>query len=302
MFLSTVCRLEKKSVLSVQSERQAWTTSLAECLRYVSVQRNEFTVELATSVHRTWLEKVLGARLDGPLRANLVKHSAACMAALVSYWLKEAKEDNGEKYDQLVRNFWQNIGSTLLTQIGKLSTDPEEIARLVECHILLVKTLKTSFQQDVRHQRSITFDDDAPAAAPRARTPQLCDEAAAQLYRHNLDCVVQQLCAAYFELASAWQLCGAVLTPLVALLADFDSPALFAAVGHQLGAAAPYALYEEQLRVWLAGDAMRCRAVVDVLFLLLKHLSEDEQDAVFDSFQQVSHFCRLRYDLNRTLF
>lgn len=309
-----MCRLEKKSVLSSKSERQAWIASLAECLRYASIQRNEFAVELATSVHRTWLEKVLGAQHVGQLRAGLVKHSGACMAGLVAYWLKQANEEDCEKYDQLVRNFWQNIGSTLLTQIGKLSTDPEEIARLVEGHILLAKTLKTSFQQDTRRQHSITFDGDAPSAAPQAPAAAPCAAAAAQLYRHNLDCVVQQLCAAYFELANARQLCSAVLTPLVALLAEFDAPSLFAAIARQFGAPAPYGLYEKVLRTWLAGDTMRCKAVVDVVFLMMKHLSEDEQDAVFDSFQQVSlsvvaYSCRCTastriplYEQNRTLF
>lgn len=253
----------------------------------MSVQRNEFVVELTTSVHRTWLEKILSAQHDGQLRANLIKHSATSMAALVRFWLERAKEESNEKYDQLVRNFWQNVGSTLLTQISKVSTDHEEITLLVERHILLARTLKTGFVQDAKRQHSIKFLGDAPQEAQRAPAAQRADAATLALYSHNLGAVVERLSAAYFELAGARQVAGAVLTPLVALLEEFDGRSLFAAVARQFGAPEPYGLYERVLRAWLAGDTMRCKAVVDVVFLLVKHLREEEQDAVFHSFRQV---------------
>lgn len=280
-------------MLSSKSERQAWIANLAECLRYASVQPSEFTAELATSVHRAWLERALAAQHDGPLRAGLVKHSAAAMAGLVRYWLKRAAEENGDKFDQLVRNFWQNIASTLLAQIGRPTTDHVEIARLVEGHVLLVKTLKTSFLQDAKRQHSITFDGDAPPPESRAPPAPPPGAAGAPRFHHNLDGVVQRLAAALFELAAARQLASAVLPPLVSLLAEFDSRELFAALARHFGAPAPFGLYEGVLRPWLAGDTMRCRAVVDVVFLMLKHLSEDEQDAVFHSFRQVSCRCLL---------
>lgn len=283
---SSVRRLEKKSVLNSRSERQAWIASLAECLRYLSVQPNEFAAELATSVHRTWLERALGAPRDGALRADLVRHSAVCMSALARYWLRRAEEEHGEKYDQLARNFWQNIGATLLMQISKVSVD-REIAHLAEDHILLVKTLKTGFVQDAKSQLSVTFDGDAPAAPQRppaeaAEVALAADAAGAQLYRHNLAGLAQRLCAAYLELG------GAALVPLVPLLREFDSRELFAAVAAQMRAPEPFGLYERVLRPWLADDATRSRAMVDVVFLLMRHLSEEEQDAVFDSFRQVS--------------
>lgn len=284
----SVYRFQKKSVLNSKSERQAWIATLAECLRYVSIQRKEFAVELVTSVHRTWVEKVLGAKHDGPLRANLVKHSAVSMAALVKYWLKQAKKEDGEKYNQLVRNFWQNIGSTLQTQISKLSTDHKEIAYLVEGHTLFVKTLKTGFVQDAKCQHSISFDGDASHAIQQSVPTEQGDAASAQLYKHNLDSVVEQLCAAYFEHASTGRAGDAVLTPLVALLVEFDSESLFVAIARQFDAHTPFGLYEKVLCAWLTDDSMRCRAVVDVVFLAMKHLGEEEQDAVFQSFERVS--------------
>lgn len=273
-------RLENKSVLNSKGERQAWIANLAECLRYASIQGNEFAAELATGVHRTWLEKVLDGRHDGALRAHLVEHSAVAMAALVRYWLKRAEEERGEKYDRLVRNFWQNIESTLLTQISASSTDRGEIALLAEAHVSLVTTLQTGRAGAARGPRGVAFDGDAPRRPEGPASP--AGDAAAQLLRHNLDGLAARLAAAWLERAGA-----AALPPLVPLLREFAGRGLFAAVAERLRARTPLGLYERVLRAWLADDAARCGAVFDVVFLLVDHLGEAEQDAVFRSFEQV---------------
>lgn len=156
--IKTIYRLEKKTVITSKSERQSWITGLAECLRYMSIQKDDFAAEVVTAVHRTWLEAVLSAKHEGQTSVNLIKHSAACMTSLVKYWMKQSKEENGEKFDQLVRNFWQNVASTLLSQIEKAEDDSEVLER----HVLLLKSLKQSFHQEAKKQLRIKFDGDAP--------------------------------------------------------------------------------------------------------------------------------------------
>uniref|UniRef100_A0A2A4K9H9 E3 ubiquitin-protein ligase listerin n=1 Tax=Heliothis virescens TaxID=7102 RepID=A0A2A4K9H9_HELVI len=215
--------LETKNVLSSKSERQAWITSLAECLRYVSIQPREFVPELATATHRAWLRAALG-----PQAAQLGRPCAGHMAALLKYWLKLSQHDTTEKYDHLVRNFWQNVTSTILAQMDKCGTDHDEIVKLVDGHIVFLQSLKTSFSQEPKKQQSIKFDGDAQPAADRA---------------------------------------------------------LLAALAAQAGAGSVLALYERVLRGWLASDATRCPALVDIVFLSLQYMTDQEQDAVFDSFQ-----------------
>lgn len=281
--------MEKKNILNSKSERQAWITGLAECLRYLSIQPHEFVLELVSAALRTWLARALAGTHDAPTRTSLIKCSATNMADLLKYWLKQSKEENGEKYDQLIRNFWQNVGSTVLTQIDKSGTDHNEIGKLIEGHILLLQTLKTSFSQEVKKQHSIKFDGDAqPVTEKSAVVTQQCDASVAERYKHNLEDVVHKICAQYLDSALKKQISSAIVTPLITLLVEFDSKQLFIALGRQFDADSVYRLYDKVLRTWLSGDTMRCKAVVDIVFLLMKYLTEEEQDAMFDSFQQVN--------------
>ncbi|KAJ8733578.1 hypothetical protein PYW08_001876 [Mythimna loreyi] len=278
--------LEKKNVLNSKSERQSWITSLAECLRYLSIQQHSFVLEVVSGVQRAWLRAALAPH-DAPTRAGRVRCSATNMASLLKYWLKQSKQENTEKYDQLIRNFWQNVGSTVLTQIDKSGTDQNEIGKLIEGHILLLQTLKTSFSQEVKKKHSIKFDGDAPAVSePSAPAPQQCDAALAERYKHNLEELVHKVCAHYLDSSEKKQMSSAIVTPVFTLLVEFDSKQLFVALARQFDVDSVFQLYDKVFRTWLAGDTMRCKTLVDIVFLLMKYMTEEEQDAMFDTFQQ----------------
>lgn len=273
--------------MNSKSERQAWITSLAECLRYLSIQQNEFVLELVGDVTRTWLARALHQHTSD----NLVKCSATNMASLLKYWLKQSKQENTEKYDQLIRNFWQNVGSTVLTQIDKSGTNHSEIAKLIDGHILLLQTLKTTFSQEVKKQHSIKFDGDAETVPDKNPVvTQQCDASLIERFKHNLEDLVHKICSQYLDSAEKKQISSAILTPIITLLVEFDSKQLFMAMARQFDVDSVYRLYYKVLRPWLSGDTMRCKTVVDIVFLLMKYLTEEEQDAMFDTFQQVGLF------------
>ncbi|XP_068631510.1 E3 ubiquitin-protein ligase listerin [Battus philenor] len=285
LFNAMFAGLEKKNVLSSKSERQAWVANVADCLRHLSTQPCEFVVEVGSCVHRTWLTKVLAVH-DDQCRKNLIKYSVMKMAALLKFWLKRSKEDDDQKYEQLVRAVWQNLGSILSSQVDAPEVSVDGIHKVIEDHILLLQTLKTAINQDEKKQLTIKFAGD-PEVEPEAKivTTSECDAAAAERYRHNLDETVERMCAMYLDFAGKHKAADAVLAPLVALLVEFDSERLYRGLARHFGADSVYGLYERLLRNWLMDEAMQCRALLDVVFLLLKYLSEQEQDWVFDSFE-----------------
>ncbi|XP_063823894.1 uncharacterized protein LOC135073691 [Ostrinia nubilalis] len=288
-FFGALCKgLLKKNILSSKSERQYWITSLSECLRYLSIQQNDYVLEVVTSVHRTWLKNVLLPEHDAQLRNNLVKHSATTMVALIKYWLKQSKEPNGEKYDQLIRNFWQNVASTVLLQLDETTVDAEKIVHIIEGHILLLQTLKTAFLSENKKPLSIKFHGDVPneEAETKVTPVQELDAASIERYKHNLNEVVEKIVCGHFEFANKIDICEPILTPLITILNEFDSKNLYIAVGKHFNANGVYELYDKLLRTWMVTDTMRCKAIVDVIFILMKHLTDEEQDAVLASFDQ----------------
>lgn len=244
-------------------------------------------MEVATSVHRTWLKQAMNTEREAQLRNNLVKHSATSMAALVKYWMKQSKEPNGEKYDQLVRNFWQNVASTVLGQIDQ-AADADSITKVIDGHILLLQTLKTSFSSEGKKAQSIKFDGDAPTPAEKPVPTQEIDPAVVERYKHNLNEAVEKMCCGYFEFADKKEIIESVLTPLITILNEWDSKSLYLALAKHFNANSVYEWYDQVLRRWMVTDTMRCKSVVDVIFMMLKHLTEEEQDAVLNSFDQVS--------------
>ncbi|CAG5052532.1 unnamed protein product [Parnassius apollo] len=279
--------LEKKNVSSSKSERQAWITNLADCVRYLSTQQYDFVLETITCVHRTWLEKVLSTQ-ESQARNNLIKHSATNMTSLFKFWLKRSQEENSEKYDQLLRNCWQNIGSTISTQIDKLSSNDDEINRVMDSHILLLQNLKTAFAQESKKQHSIKFEGDADIKPEIIAVAKVdCDGPTTERYKHNLNEIVENTCAHYFEFAHKNKVCNTVLTSILTLLIEFDSKNLYLALARHFDADSIYVFYDGTLRMWLLDDTMRCKSLVDVVFLLVKYLNEEEQDCVFNSFEQL---------------
>ncbi|XP_064071487.1 E3 ubiquitin-protein ligase listerin [Vanessa tameamea] len=290
-----------KILISSKSERQTWINILEECLRYLSIQQHEYVIEVVTFVYRTWLEKIF-EYTDTQVKNHLIKHSSTTMASLVKYWLKQTKQENSEKYDQLIRNFWLSIGSTIAAQIDKLTVEKDDIVQMIESHILLLQTLKTAFLQEGKKQHHIQFADQKmpDVKDPPPAVTEQCDVASVERFNHNLNAVVETTCCKYFDFAHEKQVSQAVFTSLITLIIKFESKNLFLAQARHFNQDSVYGLYDSVLRNWLAGDTMRCKALVDLIFIILKYLTEQEQDGMFKSFQQFPPFV-VEWCISRTL-
>lgn len=110
----------------------------------MSIQEHEFVPALVSRVHRDWLETALKCR-EEPLASHLLRHSAASMAALLKYWLKRSRDD--DRYDLLVRTFWQNVTSTILADVDKATGETDDVAMMMDRHVTLLLTLQTALTQ-----------------------------------------------------------------------------------------------------------------------------------------------------------
>ncbi|KAL4719482.1 hypothetical protein ACJJTC_006956 [Scirpophaga incertulas] len=248
--------LQKKNILNSKSERQYWITNMADCLRYLSLQKYSFVAEVITSVHRNWLKAILSNQKEDQLKTNLIKQSAKCMTSLVRFWLKQSKE-NGEKYDQLIRNFWQNTCSTVLSQLETNNTAEDEL--------------------------SVEKKDDKPEL----------DEGSVKRYNHNLRDVVETICSEYFLYADKNKVSNPILNPIITILNEFEYSDLYLALGRHFDVNNHYDLYDKVLSKWLLDAEMECEVLVDMVFRVMKYLSNEELDVVLASFDKVHNICFL---------
>ncbi|XP_072940130.1 uncharacterized protein Ltn1 [Epargyreus clarus] len=280
--------LYQKMLLSVKSERENWNNMIAVCIRYVSThhQGEDYAVALASWAHRTWLDTALTVP-ESHAKAHLINSTATHMAGLVKYWLDQAAGGN-LIFDQMIRNFWLNIGSTMLTQVEKLTTDRDDTVNLIEAHTLFIMTLKSAFIHGGKRKRSIKFQDEQDETANLVPLQIECDEITYKRFHHNLVDAAEMLIGHYFEFASNHRLVATVIPTLMTLFKEFHSKELFRMLAQKFEAEPIFNFCNRVLKEWLVDENLRCTAVVEVTFILLQYISEEEQNAVFDSFEKTS--------------
>ncbi|XP_045494127.1 E3 ubiquitin-protein ligase listerin-like [Colias croceus] len=275
--------LQIKTILNSKSERQSWITNLAECLRYLSIQKHDFVIEIVSHVHRTWLEKIF-AIPDDTTRDHLIKISAQKMAAMVKYWIKQTAESTDDVYDKLVRNFWQNFGVIVVTQIENVPVEDEDISKLIHTHTLLFKALKAKSEA----KKSIRFEGDVTNETEPIEEAVEYEKNVLEAFEHSLNECVSKACSAYFEYADKKQMSRSVFPPLLSIIISFESESLFLGIARSYNTNTLYLFYDKVLRGWLASDTMRCKALAEIVFMISKYLNDEELEAMYNSFQHLS--------------
>ncbi|XP_059048833.1 E3 ubiquitin-protein ligase listerin [Achroia grisella] len=270
--------LEKKSIANCKSEREYWIRSASECMGYVSSLEAEYSAEVVSGALRGWVAAALAPRAAAPLAA-----SAAAWGRLLRGWLRAPP---APRLDLLVRGFWHGLAATLADHVRALPADLHQALRLVDAHLLLLRTLRAAIRPEPRRKHGVKFQDEdaSPESEERSSPTPECDPDVVERYDHNLHELIEKVCVGYFEFVDNKNIAEPVLKPLTALLLEFDRERTFVGIAKQLGANSVYEFYDNVLRRWLMNDAMRCEAIVDIVFIILKYMTETEQDATMKSF------------------
>ncbi|CAF4816598.1 unnamed protein product [Pieris macdunnoughi] len=280
VIVDSFATLELKSILNSKSERQIWITSVADFLRFLSIQRHDYVTETVSEAHRTWLQKIF-ASPDPAARPHLIKYSVGKMASLVKYWMRQSTETGDDECDKLIRCFWQNFGATVVAQIDAVSTSDDDVAALLNLHTIAFESLSAG---DGRSEKALRFDDE-PAPERRDAGPE--DEVVAERFARGVTELLSVGCRAWLDCAESREL-RAVFPPLVSALRRLGDERLFVEVARAKVGGGPYALYERLWRDWLRGETLRCRALVQLLFLTATHFTDRELELAYDSFDGMS--------------
>ncbi|CAH2097996.1 unnamed protein product [Euphydryas editha] len=284
LFNAIFIGLKHKNVLKSEMKREMWLDILQECLGFLSLQNPEYAIKIIPYVHKTWLEILVGI-IDIEVKNISIEYSAKVMASLTEFWLLQTNKENGEKYDLLVRNFWLVIGSTISKQIDQLSVEADEITKLIETHILLLNTLEMSVSKDKTQRRTQSANQETVECGSAPCLIEHSEVTLMNRYHHNLIDVVENMCCRYFDFANTKRAFEAVFTALISFIIKFESDSLLMALARHFKEETIYDFYNDVLRHWLAGNT-GCEPLVDIVFIVMKRLTEEERDRMFETFQQ----------------
>lgn len=285
--INNIFRMKQKNVIASRSESVVIINSFFECLKY-AVMKQSANVVLCEKLARHQLLPLL----EWCLIENQAHCKAVChqTAALVQYWCRNQNEI--ENYALYLRHFWNGTESLfegVLMNVetkSDLSTISDVAARQVELLQSLKHPVKLKKQQKVKftvENQEETLDTEEKEA------PLGCGAD----YFHSLNKLVLKTCEAYIRLIDRKRT-KVLIEQLYNIFSSFCDTGIFSYLRGQFGGneeAKLSAVYWNILHKWLKCSYLCCKPVVDLVFLLMKSLDdEEERSAVLESLKEVAVF------------
>lgn len=279
--------MNHRSVLSSRSETTAVITAFIECLRYI-IMKHEADVALCEKLIKTQLFSLLHWSLTNQQSSSKILFNQVTM--LVQYWSRSRDNPDTQHYSKYLDYFWSNVSSLFEGLILNLQQNFEKnavadlAAKQVELILSLKHVPKSKKQTKVSFETSIS---DQTAEQPDLYKSNALNDS----YMDSLNNLVYNTCQAYVEFINE-KVSKELIEHLVSLMQDFVSKDFFQYLSNRLTGDADSKLisvFNGILSKWLLSDALCCKAVVDLVFLLFAYLEIEEKALVLDIFKQVSY-------------
>ncbi|RZC42281.1 E3 ubiquitin-protein ligase listerin [Asbolus verrucosus] len=261
--------LKRKSVTISKSESAAIITALVECLQYV-VLINQQNLELCEKLIKTHLLPVIEWSLNGD--QTCYRNVFHQVALLVQYWNRNR---NLENYPQYLDLFWKSV-------VGLFENLNGENAELADRHVTFLQYLKTVAKPKEQLKVKFSANESEVANEHQTQTATQIDET----YNENLKVLVYAVLKSYVGLIQQKQL-KAVLQHLFAVIHLFESEDFLSGLSKYVNddqSESLIQIYSKLLYEWLKSPELCTETVVDLAFILLKYLDEDEKNVVLTSF------------------
>lgn len=288
-------RLEQRTVISSKSKTNSWLIGMIECLTHIAKNMSsteDYSQVLSQSV-RLWLKNITEPKLYSS-SFNFVKLNSSYLGDVSLLWTKESLLNNStaDRFSHLIRIFWKNLIYVLTTQIENMKPDDVEIKKITESHIELLMGLKNASNHKKKLVSRVKFEIELSTNDKDSileKTESVESQNVSQNFQHSLINATHEICGQYLLYAKVKNVSSPVLNPLFSLVCEFDSPELHSCMLKVLNkdSSKIVNLYSNYYEQWLKSDSMRSQAVVDLSFILMIHLSQEEQLCLLKSFNQV---------------
>lgn len=286
IFYCCLCRMKQKNVLSSRSESAMVINTFFECFKYVVMKYNTDVVLCEKLVRHQLIPLLEWCLMDSQAPHKIMFNQTA---ALVQYWCRNQSEI--ENYALFLKHFWNSVEALFEGLLLNLQTysDTSMISDLAAKQVEFLQSLKHMVK--IKKQLKVKFtteDKDEGALSDKTDSPLGCGSD----YFDALNKLVLKICEIYIKIINEKRM-KTLIEQLCNIFNDFSDSNIFLHLRSYCGGSEEAKLsgvYWNVLYKWLKCSYLCCKAVVDLVFLLMKSLDEEERSKVLDSLSEVRFF------------
>lgn len=285
--------MKQKNVLTSRSESAMVIHTFLECFKYVTMKYSADVVLCEKLVRHQLIPLLEWCLMDSQACYKMVFNQTA---ALVQYWCRNQSEV--ENYAVFLKHFWNSVEALFEGLLLNLETksDTLVISDLAAKQVEFLQSLKHMVK--IKKQLKVKFlaeCKEETAASDKSDLPLGCGTD----YYDALNKLVLKICEIYIRLINEKRL-KSLIEQLCNIFSDFCDSNIFLHLRTHCGGkddAKLSGVYWNVLYKWLKCSYLCCKAVVDLVFLLMETLDEEEKLPILDSLKEVSI-----YTLNLIIF
>lgn len=275
--------MKQKSVTASRSESVMVTNTFLECLKYCIMKQSSDVVLCEKLIRQQLFPLLEWCLIDNQASYKTVFNQTA---SLVQYWCRNQKEI--ENYSVYLKSFWTNAESffegILLNMESK--NDIGGITEMTGKQVEFLQSLKHMAKP--KKQLKVKFmGEEVDAVDEAVNAPVGCDAD----YFEALNNLVLKICEFYIKLINDKRI-KPLIENLYNLFSDFFDANIFLHLHTKLAGSAVSlvdGVYKNILYKWLKCSYLCSKPVVDLVFLLLKFVDEQEKSLILDSLKDVSN-------------
>lgn len=267
--------LHHRTVLSSRSESTSTSLAFVECLRYAIKSQHDNKA----LCHKLLVSQLIPA-IEWCLRdhtQNIYKTFFNQLAGLIQHL--HSNKSTSPNFSIYLETFWSN--STSLFEGLLIESDAESAVLYVTKQSELLQSLK-SVNNKAKKQLKVKFDSVTLAQSSSSDSDSQSILTVDKDYMEKLDGLVYKNCECIVRYIKEKH-CKGLLELLHALLQVFESDGFM----RKLGDGSLMGLYTGLFAKWLKSAYLCSKPVVSMIFLLFKHLSDDEKKIILDDFMNV---------------
>lgn len=261
-------------MISSRSESTSVVTTLVECLQYVILINNKNS-ELCSKLIKSHLLPLIEWSFKGEqVCYRTVFHQ---VAVLVQYW---NRNKNLENYPEFLNLFWSSV-INLIESGSIFDAENPESQDLVDRHVVFLQHLKNTAKP--KEQQKVKFSEEVQSG--HESHLEVATETDS-VYNQNLTILVYTILKSYISQIQDKK--SQFLIPNVfSLIRLFESREFLIGFSRNFNQSENFLQLYEKLFDWLKTKELACETLVDLTFILLKYVTNDQKKQILESFLEL---------------